>query len=116
MLRELGVDLAVRRQVPRSICASAAPPQAARGASVLRMADSGNEPPIFLAVASRYSSFPILLESYRECVRDTFDLANTATILLERSHGAKSASRRLNCKAIALRGVAFVFVCRQLYL
>ncbi len=34
-----------------------------------------------LAVASRYSSFPILLESYRECVRDTFDLANTATIL-----------------------------------
>ncbi len=34
-----------------------------------------------LAVASRYSSFPILLESYRECVRDTFDLANTASIL-----------------------------------
>ena len=34
-----------------------------------------------LAVAARYSSFPILLESYRESVRDTFDLASTAGIL-----------------------------------
>src|SRR5205807_84497 len=27
-----------------------------------------------LAVASRYGSFPILLETYRECLRDVFDL------------------------------------------
>ena len=27
-----------------------------------------------LSVASRYSSFPILLEAYRECVRDVFDM------------------------------------------
>jgi ATP-dependent Lhr-like helicase len=27
-----------------------------------------------LAVASRYSSFPILLEAYRECLRDVFDM------------------------------------------
>jgi ATP-dependent Lhr-like helicase len=36
-----------------------------------------------LAVASRYSSFPILLETYRECVRDVLDLASTATVLRE---------------------------------
>ena len=34
-----------------------------------------------LAVASRYSTFPLLLEAYRECVRDVFDLPGTAAIL-----------------------------------
>ena len=40
-----------------------------------------------LAVAARYESFPILLESYRECVRDTFDLASTANILAKIGRG-----------------------------
>ncbi len=34
-----------------------------------------------LAVASRFSSFPILLEAYRECIRDVFDLPAVAAIL-----------------------------------
>ena len=34
-----------------------------------------------LGVAARYSSFPLLLETYRECIRDTFDLPSTASIL-----------------------------------
>jgi ATP-dependent Lhr-like helicase len=34
-----------------------------------------------LAVASRFSSFPILLEAYRECIRDVFDLQAAAAIL-----------------------------------
>ncbi len=34
-----------------------------------------------LAVASRFSSFPILLEAYRECIRDVFDLPAVAGIL-----------------------------------
>jgi ATP-dependent Lhr-like helicase len=34
-----------------------------------------------LAVASRFSSFPILLETYRECIRDVFDLPATTNIL-----------------------------------
>jgi ATP-dependent helicase Lhr and Lhr-like helicase len=34
-----------------------------------------------LAVAARYSSFPILLEAYRECIRDVFDLPAAAEIL-----------------------------------
>ena len=34
-----------------------------------------------LAVAARFSSFPILLESYRECIRDVFDLPAASAIL-----------------------------------
>ena len=34
-----------------------------------------------LAVASRFSSFPILLETYRECIRDVFDLPALTGIL-----------------------------------
>ncbi len=34
-----------------------------------------------LAVASRFSSFPILLEAYRECIRDVFDLPAVTAIL-----------------------------------
>ena len=40
-----------------------------------------------LAVASRYSSFPMLLETYRECVRDVFDLAAATSILREIQRG-----------------------------
>jgi ATP-dependent helicase Lhr and Lhr-like helicase len=40
-----------------------------------------------LAVASRFASFPILLESYRECVRDTFDLTSTTAILAKIGRG-----------------------------
>ena len=34
-----------------------------------------------LAVASRYGSFPIILETYRECLRDVFDLPGLTEIL-----------------------------------
>ncbi|CAN5216422.1 ATP-dependent helicase [soil metagenome] len=34
-----------------------------------------------LAVASRYGGFPILLETYRECLRDVFDLAALQQVL-----------------------------------
>ncbi len=34
-----------------------------------------------LAVASRYGSFPILLETYRECLRDVFDLPALIEVL-----------------------------------
>ncbi|MGL4513066.1 MAG: Lhr family helicase [Lacipirellulaceae bacterium] len=34
-----------------------------------------------LAVAARYPSFPILLETYRECLRDVFDLPGLISVL-----------------------------------
>ncbi|HVO24265.1 MAG TPA: DEAD/DEAH box helicase [Candidatus Margulisiibacteriota bacterium] len=41
-----------------------------------------------LAVASRFSTFPILLETYRECVRETFDLP-AATSILRKIHSGQ---------------------------
>ena len=41
-----------------------------------------------LAVASQFSSFPILLEAYRECIRDVFDLPAAANILAGIQRGA----------------------------
>src|ERR1700730_15072628 len=41
-----------------------------------------------LAVAARYSSFPVILETYRECIRDVFDLPAAAAILSAVQRGA----------------------------
>ena len=40
-----------------------------------------------MAVAARYSSFPILLETYRECLREVLDLAAAAQVLKQIEHG-----------------------------
>lgn len=40
-----------------------------------------------LSVAARYSSFPILLETYRECLRDVLDLASCTQVLSEIQSG-----------------------------
>jgi ATP-dependent Lhr-like helicase len=45
-----------------------------------------------LAVASRYASFPILLEAYRECLRDVFDMP----ALMEVLRGIGSRSLRVH--------------------
>ena len=50
-----------------------------------------------LAVASRYGSFPILLETYRECLRDVFDLPGTVEIL------RRVASRRIRVVTVDSR-------------
>jgi ATP-dependent helicase Lhr and Lhr-like helicase len=34
-----------------------------------------------LAVAARFASFPVILEAYRECIRDVFDLPATVALL-----------------------------------
>jgi ATP-dependent Lhr-like helicase len=50
-----------------------------------------------LAVASRYGSFPIILETYRECLRDVFDLPGLVEIL------RKIASRRIRVVTVDSR-------------
>ena len=40
-----------------------------------------------LAVAARYSSFPIMLETYRECMRDVLDLPAATSVLREIQRG-----------------------------
>jgi len=41
-----------------------------------------------MAVASQYSSFPIMLETYRECVRDVLDLDSATDVLRKIERGA----------------------------
>ncbi|ABF39389.1 ATP dependent helicase, Lhr family [Candidatus Koribacter versatilis Ellin345] len=41
-----------------------------------------------LAVAARYSTFPLLLETYRECLRDIFDLTAATDLLRDIQNGA----------------------------
>jgi ATP-dependent helicase Lhr and Lhr-like helicase len=41
-----------------------------------------------LAVAAQFSTFPMLLEAYRECIRDVFDLPAAASILAAIQRGA----------------------------
>jgi ATP-dependent Lhr-like helicase len=41
-----------------------------------------------LAVAAQFSSFPMILEAYRECIRDVFDLPAAAAILASIQRGA----------------------------
>jgi ATP-dependent helicase Lhr and Lhr-like helicase len=41
-----------------------------------------------LAVASQFSTFPMLLEAYRECIRDVFDLPAAANILAAIQRGS----------------------------
>jgi ATP-dependent Lhr-like helicase len=50
-----------------------------------------------LKVAARYGSFPILLETYRECLRDVFDLPATVEIL------RRIATRRLRVVTVDSR-------------
>ncbi len=40
-----------------------------------------------MAVAARYASFPILLETYRECLREVLDLSSAAQILKKLEQG-----------------------------
>ena len=69
-----------------------------------------------LAVASRFGSFPALLETYREVLRDHFDMPALVDTL------RKIASRTLRVStidskvALAVRGLAPLQLCRQLHL
>lgn len=69
-----------------------------------------------LAVASKYESFPILLETYRDCLRDSFDLPALRGLL------ADLAARRVGVRTVEVTapspfasGLAFAFVAQFFY-
>ncbi len=69
-----------------------------------------------LAIASRHPSFPIVLETYRECLRDVFDLAGLVSLLRD------VASRRVRVTTVDGRrpspfaaSVLFAFVANFIY-
>ena len=68
-----------------------------------------------LAVASRYSSFPILLETYRECLRELLDLDSAADVLKKIERGSIVLIHRIR-ETISLCLRPIVLLHRELHL
>ena len=74
VLRQLGLDGALCRAISRGCrprAAAAAPPRRCQRSPLWQLRKRSYD---LLSVASRYPSFPLLLEAYRECLRDVFDM------------------------------------------
>jgi len=69
-----------------------------------------------LAVASKYGSFPIILETYRECLRDAFDLPALTRLLGDiASRKVRVASVDLAAPSPFASGLAFSYVAQFMY-
>jgi len=69
-----------------------------------------------LAVASRFSSFPIILETYRECIRDVFDLPAAASILSKIQRGEIRLTRVESDKPSPFAGaLLFSYIANYIY-
>ncbi|MCK9518365.1 MAG: DEAD/DEAH box helicase, partial [Dehalococcoidia bacterium] len=69
-----------------------------------------------LAVASRYGSFPVILETYRECLRDVFDLPGLQEILAAiRSREIKVRSVETQEASPFARSLLFDYIAAYMY-
>jgi ATP-dependent Lhr-like helicase len=69
-----------------------------------------------LAVASRYGSFPILLETYRECLRDVFDLPALISLMSDiRSRKVRVASVDTPAPSPFASSLVFSYVANFMY-
>jgi ATP-dependent helicase Lhr and Lhr-like helicase len=69
-----------------------------------------------LSVASRFASFPMILESYRECIRDVFDLRAAQTILGKVQRGEIHVSRvESNKPSPFAASLLFSYVANYIY-
>ncbi|MCC7365223.1 MAG: DEAD/DEAH box helicase [Dehalococcoidia bacterium] len=69
-----------------------------------------------LGVASRYGSFPIILETYRECLRDVFDLPGLQEVLTQvRSREIRIRSVELTEASPFARGLLFDYIAAYMY-
>src|SRR5499426_845089 len=69
-----------------------------------------------LAVASRYGSFPVLLETYRECLRDFFDIpALVSTLADVRSRKVRVATVDTETPSPFAASLLFSYVASFLY-
>ena len=69
-----------------------------------------------LAAAARQPSFPMLLEAYRECLRDVFDLPALTEVLRGIGRGEIAVKAVTSATALAVRLRAAVRLRRQLHL
>ncbi|HEY2120675.1 MAG TPA: DEAD/DEAH box helicase [Candidatus Acidoferrum sp.] len=69
-----------------------------------------------LAVAARFSSFPILLETYRECIRDVFDLPAASAILSNIQRGEiRVTTIESECPSPFAASLLFSYVANYIY-
>jgi ATP-dependent Lhr-like helicase len=69
-----------------------------------------------LAVASKYGSFPIILETYRECLRDVFDLPGLVEVLTGiRSRAIRTHSVETTEASPFARSLLFDYVAAYMY-
>jgi ATP-dependent helicase Lhr and Lhr-like helicase len=69
-----------------------------------------------LAVAARFPTFPILLEAYRECIRDVFDLPAVAAILAGVQRGSiRVTSVESNRPSPFAASLLFAYVANYIY-
>jgi ATP-dependent Lhr-like helicase len=69
-----------------------------------------------LAVAARYSSFPMLLETYRECVREVFDLEAATAILQQVQRGTIRVTALDSAKPSPYAGaLLFSYIANYIY-
>ncbi|MBE7519324.1 MAG: DEAD/DEAH box helicase [Thermoflexaceae bacterium] len=69
-----------------------------------------------LAVASRYGSFPIVLETYRECLRDVFDLPGLVEVLTAvRNRTTRVAHAQTGQASPFARSLLFDWVAAYMY-
>lgn len=69
-----------------------------------------------LAVASRYGEFPVLLETYRECLRDVFDLPSLTQIMRDiRSRAIRVVSVDAEIPSPFAASLAFSYVANFMY-
>ena len=74
MIGALGGSATLRRPLPRERRPRAAPARVVARASGRRCGCSASGRPTCSRSPASYGSFPIILETYRECLRDVFDL------------------------------------------
>jgi ATP-dependent Lhr-like helicase len=69
-----------------------------------------------LAVASRFGSFPIILETYRECLRDVFDVPALVELLTKiRSRSVRVAKVEVRTPSPFAASLLFGYVANYLY-
>ena len=69
-----------------------------------------------LAVASRYGSFPIILETYRECLQDVFDVPGLVEVLTAvRSRAIRRVSAETREASPFSRSLVFDYVAAYMY-
>ena len=113
--QELGETRALRRALPRERrprAADPAPPSG-RAHAALAAAAEGADRCSRSRAATR--AFPIVLETYRECLQDVFDLPALKRLLQGLQHAADRPRRRRDGVRFAVRGLAALRLRRDLH-